>query len=221
MLALVTGACVAATSSRATTITFDSIASSGNPNPLSVTTQGFIFSSDHFNTIDTPGSIGFGGAVSDNTIFIAEPGGGLGQPITMAASDGGAFSLTSLYASKLFVNSAAAAAGGYPNAAALKITGNLTGGGTVSASFSLGGSFQQFFLPSTFTGLSSVVFFGVLDTGLPGGAISVDTIAANSASVPDGGATVTMLAVTLAGLGLARKKLSQFEPVLKPVRSRR
>lgn len=220
--ALILCAFVAVTSSRATTITFDSIAGSGNTPQTSLTTQGFTFTSDFsFYTIRSPGSVNLGGAISDGSVFISDVAGGLGQPIVMAANDGAAFSLSSLYGSKLFVNSTTAANGGFPNAASLGITGYLTGGGTVSATFGLNGSFQQFFLPSTFTGLSSVVFFGVLDSGLPGGAFSVDTITMQSTSVPDGGSTFALLAVTLIGLGLAWKKLNRPKPVLAPVRKRR
>lgn len=219
-MAILACALVTATSSPATTITFDSIASSGNPHPLSITTQGFTFASDYFNTIDTPGSVGFGGAVSDNTIYIAEVGGLLGKPITMSMSGGGTFSLNSLYGSKFFLNSATAATGGFPNAGSLNIVGYLSGGGTVTAAFSLSSSFQQFVLPASFNGLTAVVFSGVLASGLSGGAIAVDNISVNSTSVPDAGSTFLLLAVVLAGVSLAKKKLRRTELVMKPVRIR-
>ena len=206
---------LAASSSPATTITFDSVASSGNPHPASVTTDGFKFSSGWFHTVDNPGLASFGGLVSSGTIFISEEAGILGQPITMTASGGGAFSLSSLFGSKVFVNSAAAASGGYPNADILNIIGNLSGGGTVSATFALGGSFQQFFLPSTFTGLSSVVFSGSLTAGGTGG-ISLDTIVASSTSVPDSAATGILLALTMIGLGWMAKKRNRFESARQP-----
>lgn len=197
-------------SSRATTITFNSVVSSGNPVKTTLSTDGFTFSSGWFHTVDNPALGSFGGLVSSGSIFITEEAGALGQPITMVANGGGAFSLSSLFGSKVFVNSSAAAAGGFPNADVLNILGNLSGGGTVSATFTLGSSFQQFFLPATFTGLSSVIFSGSLAAGGAGG-ISLDTIVANSTSVPDNGSTGLWLTLTMVGLGLAAKKLSRNE----------
>jgi hypothetical protein len=222
ILAVVVGGLVIAASSRATTITFDSVVSSGNPVKTTVTTSGFTFTSDYFHTIDNPAIGSFGGLVSDGSIFISEEAGILGQPITMALSGGGAFSLSSLFGSKVFANSSAAATGGFPNADVLNILGNLSGGGTVSATFSLGGAFQQFFLPSTFTGLTSVVFSGSLTAGGAGG-ISLDTIVANSAAVPDGGNTGLWLFLTMIGLGWLAKKASRSrsEVACQPVRRRR
>jgi hypothetical protein len=179
---------------QATTVTFDSVPSVGNPILTSLTTQGFTFTSGHFHTIDSPTLASFGGDVANGTIYIAEEAGSLGLPITMADAGGQPFILSSFDGAEMFLNSAAAAAGGYPNANQINVVGSLWGGGTVNTMFPLDGiadgvggaaDFQTFVLPASFTNLTSVVFSGALVTGLPGG-ISLDNI--NTGVIPAPGA---------------------------------
>ncbi len=179
---------------QATTVTFDSVPSVGNPILTSLTTQGFTFTSGHFHTMDSPTIALFGGAVANGTIYIAEEAGSLGVPITMAEAGGQRFTLSSFDGAEMFLDPAAAAAGGFPNANQINVVGSLWGGGTVSAMFPLDGiadgaggaaDFQTFALPASFTNLTSVVFSGAVVTGLPGG-ISLDNI--NTSTIPAPGA---------------------------------
>ena len=198
---------LAGVSASAATITFDLVPSSGNPILTTLTTDGFTVTSGHFHTVDSPGIISFGGAVNNGTIYIGEEAGSLGLPMTLVQALGGQFALTSIDGAKLFLGNAAAASGGFPNADTLNILGNLNGGGTVSASFSLANAFQTFFLPGTFANLDSVVFSGSLFTGAPGG-IALDNIVVNGGGgrTPDAGSTLALLSGAMMGLRLLRKK---------------
>jgi hypothetical protein len=198
---------LSAVSAAATTITFDAVLSSGNNTLTTLTTDGFVFTSLHFHTIDNPAT-SFGGSPNNGTIYIAEEAGSLGRPITMALVGGTQFTLSSIDAAKQFLDNAAAAGGGFPNADTLDITGFLAGGGTVSASFSLLNSFQTFLLPGTFTALNSVIFSGSQLSGGAGG-IALDNIGVNNGggnAAPDAASTLALLSGTLAGLSLLRKK---------------
>jgi hypothetical protein len=179
---------------QATTVTFDSVPSVGNPILTTLTTEGFTFTSGHFHTIDSPTIASFGGAVDNGTIYIWEEAGLLGLPITMADAGGQPFSLVSFDGAETFLDPAAAAAGGYPVANQINVLGNLFGGGIVNTSFALDGiadgaggipDFQSFVLPASFTNLASVTFSGALVTGAPGG-IALDNI--NTGVIPAPGA---------------------------------
>ena len=173
----------------------------------SVTTDGYTVTSGHFHTIDSPGTTSFGGAVNNGTIYIAEEAGSLGLPMTLVQALGGQFSLTSIDGAKLFNDNAGAASGGFPNADTLNILGNVNGGGTVSASFSLANAFQTFLLPGSFANLDSVIFSGSLLTGGTGG-IALDNVVVNGSSsrTPDAGSTLALLSGAMMGLRLLRKK---------------
>ena len=186
---------------RATIVTFDGVPSVGNPILTSLTTQGFTFTSGHFHTIDSPTIASFGGDVANGTIYISEEAGQLGLPITMADAGGQPFTLIGFDGAEQFLNAAAAAAGGYPNANQINVLGTLSGGGTVNAMFALDGiadgaggvaDFQTFLFPASFTNLASATFSGALVTGLPGG-IALDNI--NTGVIPAPGA------VLLGGIG--------------------
>ena len=195
------------TSASALTITFDAVPSSGNTQQSSVTTDGYTFTSGHFHTIDNPSLGVFGGLANNTTIYIAEEAGSLGLPITMVQALGGQFSLTSIDGAKAFNDNAAAASGGFPNADTLNILGNVNGGGTVSASFSLANAFQTFLLPGSFANLDSVVFSGSLLTGGAGG-IGLDNVVVDGSTsrTPDAASTLALLSGTMMGLRLLRKK---------------
>jgi len=199
MFVLVAALSLMAAGSRvqANVVTFNGVSSSGNPTltlftPL--TTEGFTFTSPHFHTVDSPGTTGYGGAVDNGTIYIAEEAGSLGLPITMAAQSGQPFGLVSFDGAELWLDAAAAASGGYPNAYYINVLGNLSGGGTVNAQFTLDGiadgaggaaDFQTFALPGSFVNLASVVFSGAQVTGAPG-AIALDNL--NTGAIPAPGA---------------------------------
>jgi PEP-CTERM motif len=171
----------------AATIDFNGVASSGNPiQSPSLTVSGFVFSSSHFHTIDSLGC-SFGGCVSDGSIYLGVDGPLLGQPITMTALGGGAFSLSGFDASMLWVDSAAAAAGGYPNGDHINLLGNIQGGGTVSTSFLLGSGFSTFTMGAGWTNLSSVVFSASVVGGTTDASFGLDNIVVNGAgsSVPE------------------------------------
>jgi hypothetical protein len=179
---------------QAAVITFNGVPSVANPTLTSLTTDGFTFTSGHFHTIDTPALGQFGGLVDNGSIYIAEEAGSVGLPITMVEAGGQPFGLVSFDGAELFLNAAAAAAGGFPNANQINVLGNLSGGGTVNAVLGLDGiadgaggapDFQTFILPASFTNLASVTFSGSVVTGAPG-AISLDNI--NTGVIPAPGA---------------------------------
>lgn len=204
MLLAVAAGSIWATPSRAVVVTFNGVPSVGNPVVPSLATDGYTFASGHFHTIDSPTISSYGGNPTNGTISLSEEAGSLGLPITMTATSGAPFTLVGFDGAEGFINSTAAAAGGYPNAFAIRVVGNLSGGGTVSADFTLdaladgaGGiaDFQTFAFPATFTNLSSAVFSGVFATGGPGGGISLDNINV----VPEPTAALALLAVPLLG----------------------
>ena len=185
----------------AATITFDAVPSTGNPIITALTTQGFDFTSGHFHTIDVPL------AADNGTIYIAEEGGSLGQPITMAPTGGGVFSLTAIDVGEP-LNDAS-----FPNATTFRVVGNLFGGGTVTALFSIDGlfdgaggimDFQTFLLPATFINLTSVVFDGLLATGGPGG-IGLDNIVVNQTEAVPEPASLLLISIGLGALAARRR----------------
>src|SRR5215510_7853183 len=111
---------ILAASMSACTVTFDGMAGADDPTPLTsltITEQGntFIFTSEHFHAMAQPECL-FGGCVANSTVYIAEEAGSLGRPITMTREGGAPFTLTSFAGAQMFVDDAAAAAGGFPNA---------------------------------------------------------------------------------------------------------
>jgi hypothetical protein len=188
----------------AAVIDFNSVPSSGNPiQSPSLTTQGFVFTSAHFHTVDSPGTCGFGGCVTNGTIYLAVDGPALGFPIVMTASGGGAFSLNAFDGDKLFLDDAAAMGGGFPNATSIGLLASVNGGGSLSTSFLLNGtsSFQHFTLPGSWTNLLSVTFTGVTgattDTSF-----ALDNITVNTVPEPS---TFCLLGIGIALLGFRKK----------------
>ena len=179
---------------RADLITFNSVASVGNPIITTLLTQGFTFTSGHFHTIDTPLGLSNG----NGTIYIAEEGGALGQPITMTGTT--AFSFGGFDAGGLFNPPVA----GFPDATVISVIGNLFGGGTLTAAFTLNGpNFTSFLLPASWTNLSSVQFTGMIPSVSSNAGFGLDNIVVNQATtVPEPG-SLTLLGsglLTLAGV---------------------
>jgi hypothetical protein len=155
-------------------ITFDDVDGTGNPTLTTLTTQGFTFTSDHFHAVGEPGLCDFGGCTDNGTVYIFEEAGGLGQPITMVSASGGTFDLLVFDGAQAFLDDAAAAAGGFPNATTVIVQATFSGGGTATQFFALDDEgFKTF--PLQTTGLESVRFSGSTDTGEPG-AFALDNI---------------------------------------------
>lgn len=183
----------------------DVVFSDDRPIVTSTTSRGFNFSSGHHHEISVSAS---GGDIASNgTQFISEEGGSLGTPITMTQVGGGTFSLSSFDAAEVFV----VAPSDFPNALLINLAGNLSGGGTVNASFTLdqiidgtGGlpDFQTFLLPATFMNLVSVVFSGSIPAISNNAGISIDNL--NTAAAIPEPSLLWLLGVALTVLGFVR-----------------
>ena len=186
----------------ATVIDFEGLPAATNPivSPT-LSVDGFDFTSNHFHLVGDTTLCMFGGCVSP-VQYLAEEAGSLGQPITMTRSGGGTFTFDGFQADQNYVDSVAAAAGGFPNASVFDVLVTFGGGGSTFLHF--GGdnapSFQTFGV-----GLSdvvSVVFSGSSVTGGPGG-IAIDNIQVEGAAVPEPG-TLLLLGAGLTALGRRR-----------------
>ena len=158
------------------TISFDELSGTGNPILTSIDTTGFNFASAHEHILGDPESCAFGGCVNNGTNTLMEEAGGLGGPITMTSSGGKKFKLLSLDAGPAFLDSAAAAAGGFPNATKLHVVATTAKGDILATDLVFTGSprLQAFDLPKVFSSVVSVTFYG--NTTDNTGGISLDDI---------------------------------------------
>jgi hypothetical protein len=167
----------------ATTITFNAVPSSGNPILTTLTTDGFVFSSGHFHTIDSPITCGFGGCIAGNgSIYLAVdgPAPGFGQPITMTMVGGGTFDLASADLANLWNDSAAAAAGGFPNADKIEIIGS---NGNIVTLNPATGTLTTLSGGGLLNGVASVTFEGLGSANQADWSFALDNIVVN-ATVP-------------------------------------
>ncbi len=188
----------AAGAAHAATVTFDDLPVSGNGIHTTATSDGFDFNGAHFHIIDSPDSR----LVENGTQYLAaEAAGGLGQPVTMTASSGGLFSLNGLDIAELWLPGQ-----GPFDFKNVTLTGNVFGGGVLSAIFALDGigdgaggvnDFQTVTL-SGWNNLTSVVISG-MDANGNFGDYAVDNLIVNATpGVPE----PAVWAMMLVGFGL-------------------
>ncbi len=204
--AAIAAAVVTAGPAMATTIDFNGVSSSGNPILTTLTTQGFVFTSGHFHTVDDTGICSFGGCVAGDGIYLAVDGPTLGFPIVMTKDGGGTFSLDSADLAQMWNDDAAAAAGGFPNAADIEMTGS--NGDTVTLS-GASHSFQTLAAGGLLDNVTSVTFEGFGPLGEADWSFALDNIVVEAATTrtptPEP-ATLAILSVGLLGFGLARRR---------------
>lgn len=197
-------------SAAASVVTFDDVAGGGNAIQTSINSGGFVFTSTHFHVTDDPGSCSFGGCVQNGTQYGAEDAPTLAGPVTMARQGGGTFSLASFDGAELWLDDAAAAAGGFQNASLIRVVGDLFGGGTIAQDFVLDGikdgaggvdDFQSFLFGAGWTNLVSATFEG-RDVQGSLASIAFDNINANGNTVPE----PASLVLVAAALGLMRRR---------------
>ena len=143
---------------------------------------------------------------ADNGTQTYYAGGGTSTVTIMTEALGQIFSLTSFDIAEMFSGSPAI------GATEINVLGNLSGGGTVSALFSLDGindsvggaaDFETFLLPSSFTGLTSVHFTATINDFTTNSGYMLDNISASAVPIP---AALPLLLSGLAGLGLIGRR---------------
>ena len=195
----------------AVVITFDDVAGNTNAIITTTTSGGYTFTSTHFHVTDNPGLCAFGGCVSNGTNYAAEDAPQLAGPVTMTSASGGTFTLLSFDGAELFLDDAAASAGNFANAERIRVVGNFAGGGSIQADFILDGlkdgagglnDFEAFSFDANWTGLTSVVWSGIVEGNLA--SMAFDNINVVAGSVPE--PSTLLLLGTAALLGFATRR---------------
>ena len=178
-------------------ITFDDLASVGNPLVTTVETHGYRLAGPLLRTIDTPGTTFVG---NGSAVYLAQNGAAPGGGVTLARIDGTPFDLYGFSASGLF----AAPGPGSPNASLLAVIAMRVGGGGLSAIYDLGtfAGFVSFPVPETWTNLEFVTFAGIFSAAAAGGLALDDIGVGLGPSVPEP-ATIILALTTMAGLAAA------------------
>lgn len=181
-------------------LTFDDLATVGNPLVTALETHGYRFTATAFRIVDTPG---FRLVASRSGAYLAQvtavPG------ITLARLDGAPFALYDLSAAGLFVSPPP----GAPNADHLGLLALLPGGGRVSASYALPpGGFTHLDLPSSWRGLQSVTFSAIAAFGAPG-ALALDDVGVGEGPIPSVPEPRTLLLALVTALGVGAVLLSR------------
>lgn len=193
-------ACLISTPATALDLTFDAVPSSGNPSLTSLVTDGYMFTSRHFRTIDSPGGTFI---PSGSAVYLGQEGGPGAQAISMARSDGKPFAVYEVRAAELFLFPTPDA----PNAQLLSMKGALADGGAIVASFALGRpggimDFHYFLLPAAWANLDSVSFSGLRLDWSPG-ALALDDIGVGAAPSPVAEPSTFILGISTLGMLVA------------------
>ncbi len=114
-------------------VDFEDVTSHGNPIWTSLVSEGFLFTSQHFHTIDDPESSGAVPELPGSRVYIAHEGGSLGRIITMTPVAGGTFSVFEIAATKAWLNDNPV----FPNATYVELVASLAGGGTRTVDLTL------------------------------------------------------------------------------------
>jgi hypothetical protein len=168
-------------------ITFDTVPGAGNPSLSDLETEGFSFRAGlgHFRVIGQPTLCSFGGCVDNGTVYIArDPEGGSNPSTSIGMSSTALFFAVlkelSFDCSPLFLDDAAAAAGGSPNAEVIEvrvisICGPLCDRTTQHTISNDGFRRIVYTLPPDTFGVLGVSFIGKTASGAPG-AFALDNI---------------------------------------------